>query len=119
MEGNILLSCRDDICCEQILEQMSETGITPAIVNDELDLLLEVLEQDFQVVIYDFEVLNDIGLKTVKILRRIRPKISVVVLSSEPSKKLGGQLLQEGVVYYAVKPLNFAALNDVLFHKLN
>ncbi len=56
VKGKILLSCRDDIYRSQLFVQLSEAGITPTIVNNEMDLLLEVLQQDFQVVIYDLEI---------------------------------------------------------------
>jgi DNA-binding NtrC family response regulator len=82
------------------------------------DLLLEVLENDYNLIIFDLEISKLNGLKTVKILRKIRPKVSLVVISGDPSKELGGKILQEGVAYYAIKPINPEAISGTIFKAL-
>lgn len=118
MEGNILIACRDNECRDNILKLLAGRGLTVYSVGEHLDLLLEVLERDYDLIIYDLEISNLIGLKMVKILRKIRPKVSLVVISNDPVKELGGKILQEGVAYYAVKPINFDAFKEAVLAML-
>ncbi len=85
-------------------------------VWQDADLLMEVLERDYDVVFYDLEIsnLNGDAFKMIKILRRIRPKLSLIVISNDSSKEVGGKILQEGITYYALKPINLHAMTEAL-----
>lgn len=119
VEGKILIACRDDECRNQILNLLRSTDLTVHSVWEEADVLLEVLESDYDLIIYDLEISKLNGLKMVKILRKIRPKVSLVVISSDPCKELGGKILQEGVAHYEVKPINPEAINEAVLAALN
>ena len=114
MDGKILISCRDEECRNLLLNLFSGKELQLSTVVDDADFLLEVLERDYQVIIYDLDDSTINGLKMVRILRKIRPKVSLVVISNNASKKLGGKILQEGVAYYAVKPIITDAIEQVV-----
>lgn len=118
MEGRILISCREKESCNQIIHLFSGQKLQFSCVQDDADLLLEAIEGDYQAIIFDLQ--NSIldGLKMVKILKKIRPKISLVVISDNPSKKLGGQILQQGVAYYTVKPFRPEAIKQAVLKSL-
>lgn len=119
MEGRILIACQDDVCRNKLLKVLAGRGLTIHSVWEDADLLLEVLDRDYHVIIYDLEVPNLNGIKMVRILRKIRPKVALVVISSDPSKQLGGKILHEGVAYYAVKPVNPEAISKAVSSALN
>ncbi len=114
MEGKILIACLDDDCKKQILDLLKNRDLTVHSVWEDADLLLEVLEKDYDVIIFDLGISKLDGLKMVKILRKIRPKVALVVISSDPSKELGGKILQEGVAYYGVKPINPEVIGEAI-----
>ncbi|MFQ5824788.1 MAG: response regulator [bacterium] len=118
MEGKILIACVDDDCRDNLLKLLTDRGLTLRTIRKDVDLLLEVLERDYDVIIYDLEISRFNGLKMVKILRKIRPKVSLVVISNNPSKEMGGRILQEGVAYYAVKPINHEAIKEAVLAAL-
>ncbi len=119
MAGYILISSSDLSLRQEIVELFAHSGITARTVGCDMDLLLEILKTDYPLAIYDLGISHVNGLKTVQIIRRIRPKLSLVVLSIDPSRKLGGQLLQEGVAYYDFKPINPAAFCRIVLNTLN
>lgn len=110
MVAKVLLACREDDCRDKVLTICRESGIPAQLVWDDTDLLLEILEKDYPVVIYDFNFSQLDGMKMIKIIRKIRPKVKLIVLSSDPDPTLVGKILQEGVAYFSVKPINPAAM---------
>lgn len=114
MQEKILIACQDDACRNQLLELLSKTSLSIHSVWEDTDLLLELLERDYRVIIYDLEFSTFNGLKMVKIIRKIRPKIALIVISKNSDKELGGKILQEGVVYYGVKPINPNAVKEAI-----
>lgn len=88
-------------------------------VRRDIDLLTKIIEEDYDIIFYDLEISNTDGVKIVKILRRIRPKNPLVVISNDSSIELGGKILQENVAYYALKPINPDAIGQALFAVMN
>lgn len=116
MNANILVACGDEACRKILEDLLKRQRLIFQTVSDDADLLLALLDNDYLALIYDldFSVLD--SLKMVKILRKLRPKISLMVISDDPSKELGGKVLQEGVAYYGIKPIYEPAFCNVLHH---
>ncbi len=113
MNEKILLACRDDECRSDLQAFLCREGLSVHRVHEDADLLLELLHGDFQLVIYDLEFCGSDGLKMVRIIRMIRPKVAIVVLSRNTDLELGGKVLQEGVTHYCVKPIDQKMLKEV------
>ncbi len=118
VKGNILIACRDNECRIHLLRMLSKPTVTVDSVTEDEDVLLQMLEKDYDALIVDLDMLSFDGLKMVKILRRMRPKVPLVVISNDPSKELGGKILQEGVIYYAVKPVHLEAVKQAVLNCL-
>lgn len=119
MEGKILIACRDKQCGIKLLQLFANRNLTIDSVWEDDDLLLQVLQTDYDVLIYDLEISKADGLKMVRILRKIRPKVPLVVIANDLSRELGGKTLHENVAYCAVKPIYPAAIEKVVFSALN
>ncbi len=118
VNGDILIASRDKACYGPLLNVFSKRGFATVILANDVDLLLALLEHDYRVVIYDLETCPHDGLKMVRILKKCRPKISLIVISRDASRELGGNVWQEGVAYYAVKPVDYAAIENTVFRLL-
>lgn len=121
MNWRILIAFRNDDCRRNLIRLFASRGVLAQSVWTDADLLLEVLERDYDVIFYDLEMsrLNDHGFKIVKILRRIRPKVSLVVISDDLAVELRGKILREGVAFYALKPINSDAIEEALSEMLS
>jgi len=119
VKGKILLACNDDACRNKLLELFEGKSLTIQSVWNEPDLLLEILDTDYDAIIYDLELSDFDGVKMVRIIRRIRPKVALIVISTQSSTHFGGKVLQEGVAYFAVKPINHNAVYVALQKALN
>lgn len=99
---------------EQILSRVSAKGYEAVAAERGCDALLAVVEQDVGLVILDLSIDEPSGVKTVEILRKIRPRLPLVVLSGDQSLETGRQVLQHGVFYYLLKPLDLEELGQIV-----
>jgi len=119
--ASILVLCHDSNCYDELIKGFSaaDEDIDVTRVESEGPFLLELLEQDYDAALLDLEHSKLGGLNAVRITRRIRPKLPLLVLSHDASKTLGGQVLQEGVAYYEIKPVDPTAIKNALIRTLN
>lgn len=61
------------------------------------DFLLNIQDNDYKAIIFDLQMSTFEGVKTVRLIRRMRPKIPLIALVEKIDKKTGGQILNEGV----------------------
>jgi len=77
-------------------------------------IILELQENDYEVIICDCS--DDIQkcFNWIKVIKKIRPKVPLVVFTKEIDKPSGGKLYQEGIFHLCEKPLNKEYLKEVL-----
>ena len=114
----VLVVCRDKDCQDSLSKMMSDEVFDIHFLLGKEDMLLEIMERDYDLIVYGLEADDYSDLKIIKILKKVRPKVPVIVISSESSSELGAKILQEGVVYFAVKPYNPEAVKSVIYNTL-
>jgi DNA-binding NtrC family response regulator len=79
------------------------------------EAVLTVLENEIDVLIFDAdcEELKTVT-TTVKIIEKCRPRIPIVVATSDHSIMSGSTILKEGIFYYLIKPLVAAEFGEVV-----
>jgi DNA-binding response OmpR family regulator len=114
VKSKVLVACRDELCLERLKELLSFEQLTFITIDEDTDLLLEILDRDYALIIYGLEKSDPQGLKMIRILRKMRPKVPLIVISDDPCEELGGKVLHEGVIHYAVRPFNPAAIKNAI-----
>jgi len=99
---------------QQILSRVSAKGYQTVAAERCCDALLAVVEQNVGLVIIDLSIDEPAGVKTVEILRKIRPRLPLVVLSGDLSLEAGRQVLQHGIFYYLLKPFDCEEFDQVV-----
>ncbi len=78
------------------------------------DLIRWVLDGDFDLVIVDVELAGMDGVETLSILKQVRPKVPVIMLSSDASTEMGRRIAEIGVLYHFVKPVRPSDMLEVV-----
>ena len=99
---------------QEIVDCLSAQGLRAVAVERGSDALLAVAEDNICLVVLDLSVQEPSGARTFEILRKMRPRLPVIVLSGDSSVETGRQILQLGVFYYLLKPLNLEELDQVV-----
>ncbi|MDE2059816.1 MAG: response regulator [candidate division NC10 bacterium] len=99
---------------QQIFSRVAAKGYPAVAVERGYDALLTVVEQNVGLVILDLSIDESAGVKTVEILRKIRPRLPLVVMSGDRSLEAGREVLQHGVFYYLLKPFDLEELDQIV-----
>lgn len=110
----ILVATSDPSAGQAIIEHLTARGHRASTVERGADALLAVAEDRFELAIIDLAIQEPVGAKTVEIVRKMRPRLPVIVLSDDDSVETGRQVLQHGPFYYLLKPLNLEELWQIV-----
>jgi DNA-binding NtrC family response regulator len=78
-------------------------------------MLLELQENDYKVILCDCSDDYQKCSNWIKVIKRIRPKVPLILITQEIDKSTGGKLYQEGIFDLCEKPLDQDYLKEVLF----
>jgi DNA-binding NtrC family response regulator len=76
-----------------------EIGMKMECITELADFLLALQEKDYEVALFDCIHMNDINLNWVKVVRKIRPKLPLIIFSDEVNQKTGGKIYEEGTFH--------------------
>ena len=96
-----------------VLSSIPDT-YSPKVVEDTGDVVLSMLEGDVDLAILDLDMKGELGLKTIDIIKKSRAGIPLVVISGDPSITTGRRVMEKGVFYYLLKPLNKREVKEVI-----
>jgi len=77
-------------------------------------ILLELQENDYNVILCDCSDNLQKCSNWIKVIKKIRPKVPLIVITQEINKSTGGKLYQEGIFDLCEKPLSKNYLKEVL-----
>jgi DNA-binding NtrC family response regulator len=108
-----------------VLSQDSETitlcervgkiiGLKVIYKHDLANFLLSMQENDFHVAVFDCSDIGKNNIEWVKVIKKTRPKIPLIVFTSESEQKGGGKMYEEGIFYIGTTPVHEKVLRNVL-----
>ena len=83
-------------------------------VGDSADLLLKILDKDIDLAIIDENLAGIVGSKLITIIKKSRPRIPLIIISSGNSKEELARVLEQGVFYFIIKPINGEELKEAV-----
>ncbi len=105
MNSSIVIASDDPAVANIIVNILGKKDYFMFITSSKLQALWKILNQEIRCLIYDFELENDSNFMFINIIKSIRPRLPIVVLSSENSPDIIRQLTEMGIFYFALKPL--------------
>ncbi len=112
---SILSAISDEGVKGQVLEALNgiETYLLTWVGNSG-DLLLNILDKDIDLAIIDENLAGIVGSKLIKIIKKSRPRIPLIIISSGNSKEEFARVLEQGIFYFIMKPINGEELRRVV-----
>jgi DNA-binding NtrC family response regulator len=103
----ILIACQDDSCGSKL----SDIFLGVEMVKTVSDMIRQVKNGRFQVIVLDEEVEGIKATDLVPIVKKMNPKTQIIAISSEGSIESARRLRGEGIFYQAMKPLDIDKSN--------
>ena len=113
---SVLLATADEDIKEVICDSLRgfSGGYYVKPVEESGKAILTLLNEGVDLAIVDLNIGGISGLETVEIMRKSRPKVPIVVISSDKSVETGSKVMQQGVFYYMFKPFRIDELKTVV-----
>ncbi len=112
---SILFAISDEGMKGQVFEVLSGIATYSLTwVGDSADLLLKILEKDIDLAIIDENLAGIVGSKLITIIKKSRPRIPLIIISSGNSKEELARVLEQGVFYFIIKPINGEELKEAV-----
>ncbi len=83
-------------------------------VGNSADLLLSILDKDIDLAIIDENLAGIVGSKLIKIIKKSRPRIPLIIISSGNSKEELARVLEQGVFYFIMRPIKSEELRQAV-----
>ncbi len=117
--GSILLASSCGETRKEVMAFLVERGHRVRVVEKGSEALLAALDEEPDLIILDLTLQELPGLKTIELIKRLRPRIPLIVLSDDASVETGSRVLEKGVFSYFLKPLSFPHFGEVVECALN
>jgi DNA-binding NtrC family response regulator len=91
-----------------------EIGMKMEHMPELAGFLLALQEKDYEVALFDCIHMDDINLNWVKLVRKIRPKIPLIIFSDEVNQRTGGKIYEEGTFHLCLRPVQKKVFRQVL-----
>jgi len=97
--------------CRDIGQQV---GMTMTAREEVADFMLEMLDGDYDVVLFDSDRAEPANVSWVKFIRRFRPKLPLIVFCDEVDQERATQMYEENILYLGLRPLDRAILSSIV-----
>ena len=114
-QKSILYAVTDAGVKGQVFEVLNNVHTcSPTWVGNSGDLLLHILDKDVDLAIIDENLVGISGSKLIAIIKKSRPRIPLIFLSSADSKEELARVLEQGVFYFIMKPVEREELRQAV-----
>jgi len=112
---SILFAGSDEGMKEQVADVLNDIATYSLTwVGESGDLLLKILDKDIDLAIIDENLAGMAGSKLIQIIKKSRPRIPLIIISSGNSKEEFARVLEQGVFYFIIKPINGEELKEAV-----
>ena len=112
---SILLASTDGNVKEQVFQALEGIETYSLVwVDNSGDLLINALDKEIDLAVID-ESLDSMALsKLIEIVKKSRPRIPLIIISSDNSKEELTRVLEQGIFYFLIKPINSGEFKEAV-----
>ena len=101
----ILIASNDNTTTECILNVIDEDQFRTICLKKASEVLLNILDVDLDLLIIDTELSGIPGIEVMPIIKKLRPNVPIIIVSSDNSFEIGQQIAKLGIWSNLNKPI--------------
>lgn len=114
MSMNIIVASSDGALRRSLADLLSSPSNQVWTTPKSSELIRWILDEDFDVIVADVDLVGMDGMEALPILKQLRPKVPIIMLSADASVEVSRRIAEEGVFYHFVKPVDPSDLMQVV-----
>lgn len=115
---NILLAEDDKNFGIVLKNELEDEGYAVDLVNDGVEAVLHFIEEPYDLVLIDIKMPKLDGISALKIIKKLKPAISVIIFSGNTGFSYIEEMLKMGVIRYFLKPFEMEDLKECIKRNL-
>lgn len=112
--NSILIADDDKFFREQLNKFLLMEKYNAKAVSNGKEAVKELVENEYDALILDMYMEEINGKQTISIIKNIKPKMPIIVITGDSSLELEREIRSCGVFYYLVKPFEMKELKEVI-----
>lgn len=109
-----IIASEDQAIKDQISGIILKHNYSVVHTKSALNSILKILEKQVDLLVVDLAFQENSSLDLIKILKRMRPRLPIIVLSDDFSLDTVRKFIESGVFYCAMKPIQICEIENVL-----
>ena len=109
-----IIASEDPIITDQIRGIIIKHGYSIISAKTALNSILKILEKQVDLLIIDLDFTQNNSLDLIKIIKKMRPRLPIVVLSEDFSLDTVRKFIELNVFYFAMKPIQIYEIEKVI-----
>jgi len=114
IKKTVVLLTEDSTVEQQLYKICQVKDIELAIENSRIKFILKILEKKFNMVFIDLNSYDNTDIELIRILKMVRSQLPIITLSTDNSIATLRKFAENGIFYYALKPIRAEEIEIVL-----
>ncbi len=110
----ILVGTIDYRIIEDLNRRLNRDDFDVRFVQKGVHLLTEILDNDIDLLILDLDLAGVMGVEMLPVIRRLRPRLPVILLSDDFTSKIRQTAAELGITYQAFKSVNSTDTDEIV-----
>lgn len=111
---SVVVAAENPVLINQVSNILMQHDYSIIIEKSAIKSIRKILEQEIDILILDLDSRNNSNMDLINVIRRMRPRLPIIVLSEDDSIATVRELAQAGVFYCALKPIQISEIEKVL-----
>jgi len=110
----VILASPDAEVVRTVRPLLEEMGYSCITLDKGSRVVLEMLARSVQLIILDLDLDGMSGMEIIPIIKELRPRVPLVILSEDDSFETGKEIAKFGVWYFLIKPVDSAIMYNLI-----
>ncbi|MDZ7723093.1 MAG: response regulator [candidate division KSB1 bacterium] len=113
IQKSILIASYDPNIYDTVSRNLQELDYDIRFAQRGVKVLNEILDGNVELLILDVELAGMMGIELLPVIKKIRPRLSVILITDDLNRRIRQIAAEEGVVYQAQKPMTPQESNSI------
>jgi two-component system nitrogen regulation response regulator GlnG len=114
IEKSSIIASGDSVLINQMIDVLLQYDYSVTIEKSIIKIISRILESEVNLLILDLDAPQELNFDSIDIIRKLRPRLPIIVLSMDNSLETLKTLVQKGVFYSTIKPATTEEIEEVV-----
>jgi len=110
----IIVATLDYSVFRSLSQRLARDDYEICLVQKDAAVLTEILDGQVDLLMLDLELAGVLGLDLLPVIRRIRPRLPVILITDDVTQRIRKVAAEQGITYQVFKPVSAPEADDII-----